>query len=290
MSEPVQTQFGFHLIKLDDLKEGQQQEFDEISLELDIEYSRLLAEDKLFEKADRLADLSLQAFNELTSVAAKLDLSLNRIDGVTRNGDSIFNQDPELVSNLFSQNSIEASENTPLFELGESILVARVIAHRLPETKDFLSVETQISDYLIDQESLELASSYADTVKQQIESNGSFKDLAEKLNLEVSTFDLIRGDTGFSSGLVEAIFSSSTPDIEQTKTLSYIEADKVFLIKINGYEAGKLEVFSDEERNSAKLQLSEQIGSRELNAFAEYLRDNAEIYIEPNLYDDLYDL
>ena len=290
MSEPVQTQFGFHLIKLDDLKEGQQQEFDEISLELDIEYSRLLAEDKLFEKADRLADLSLQAFNELSSVAAKLDLSLNRIDGVTRNGDSIFNQDPELVSNLFSQNSIEASENTPLFELGESILVARVIAHRLPETKDFLSVETQISDYLIDQESLELASSYADTVKQQIESNGSFKDLAEKLNLEVSTFDLIRGDTGFSSGLVEAIFSSSTPDIEQTKTLSYIEADKVFLIKINGYEAGKLEVFSDEERNSAKLQLSEQIGSRELNAFAEYLRDNAEIYIEPNLYDDLYDL
>ena len=78
-------------------------------------------------------------------------------------------------------------------------------------------------------------------------------------------------------------------DIDQTKALSYIEADKVFLIKIDGYEAGKLEVFSDEERDSAKLQLSEQIGSRELNAFAEYLRDNADIYIEPNLYDDLYD-
>ena len=61
MSEPVQTQFGFHLIRLDDLTEGQQQEFDEISQELDIEYSRLLADDKLFEKADTLADLSLQA-------------------------------------------------------------------------------------------------------------------------------------------------------------------------------------------------------------------------------------
>ena len=165
-----------------------------------------------------------------------------------------------------------------------------MIAHRLPETKDFLSVETQINEYLIDQESLELASGYADTVKQQIESSGSFKDLADKLNLESSTFDLTRGDTGLSSGLVEAIFSSSTPDIDNSKTLSYIEADKVFLIRIDGYEAGKLEVFSDEERNSAKLQLSEQIGSRELNAFAEYLRDNAEIYIEPNLYDDLYDL
>ena len=76
MSEPVQTQFGFHLIKLDDLKEGQQQEFDEISQELDIEYSRLLAEDKLFEKADRLADLSLQAFNELNS-------KLSRSEGLT---------------------------------------------------------------------------------------------------------------------------------------------------------------------------------------------------------------
>ena len=289
MSEPVQTQFGFHLIRLDDLKVGQQQEFDEIIQELDIEYSRLLAEDELFEKAERLADLSLQAFNELSSVAAKLDLSLNRLDGITRNGNSIFNQDPELINNLFSQNSIEASENTPLFELGESIIVARVISHRLPEIKDFLSVQIEINNYLIDQQSLKLASDFAESLKQQIDSNDSFKDLAEEFNLEASTFDLTRGDTELSSGLVEAIFSSSTPNLDVSNTLSYIEEDKVFLFKIGGYEAGKLEVFSDEERNSAKLQLSEQIGSRELNAFAEYLRDNAEIYIEPNLYDDLYD-
>jgi hypothetical protein len=51
-----------------------------------------------------------------------------------------------------------------------------------------------------------------------------------------------------------------------------------------------LELFNDEERNSAKLELSEQIGSRELNAFAEHLRKNAEVSVDPGLYSGLFDL
>ena len=291
ISEPVKTQFGYHLIRLDDLKQGEQQEFEGIRDELDLEYSRLLAEDKLFEKADRLADLSLQAFNELDSVANKLELPLNRIDGVTRNGGDLLNQDPELINILFSQNSIEASENTPLFELGENIIVARVVAHRLPETQDFENVQTQIRDFLISQESIALASDYASDLEQQGEANTSFSNLAEANNLEANSFAIIRGDdTELSSNLVERIFSFAAPSIDENQTFSYVEADKVFLVKIDGYEPGKLEIFSDDERNNAKLQLSEQIGSRELNAFAEYLREYAEIYVEPSLYDDLYDL
>ena len=106
LSDPVKTDFGYHLIRLDELKEGQQQEYQDIQPELDSEYSKLLAEDKLFGLADQLADLSLQAFNELNSVADSLGLSLSRIDGVSRNGATFFNQDPEIISILFSQNSV----------------------------------------------------------------------------------------------------------------------------------------------------------------------------------------
>ena len=148
LSDPVKTEFGYHLIRLDELKEGQQQAYQDIQLELDSEYSKLLAEDKLFGLADQLADLTLQAFNELNSVADTLGLSLSRIDGVSRNGATFFNQDPEIISILFSQNSIETGENSPLFELDDSIFVARVIGHRIPTTRDFSDVESGIKDYL----------------------------------------------------------------------------------------------------------------------------------------------
>ncbi|MCH2477379.1 MAG: SurA N-terminal domain-containing protein [Gammaproteobacteria bacterium] len=290
LSDPVKTDFGYHLIRLDELKEGQQQEYQDIQPELDSEYSKLLAEDKLFGLADQLADLSLQAFNELNSVADSLGLSLSRIDGVSRNGATFFNQDPEIISILFSQNSIETSENTPLFELDDSIFVARVIGHRIPTTRDFSDVESGIKDYLASQEAISLANNYAELIKPQFSDNASFEGNAGELNIEASEFDVSRGDTELSRGLVEMIFNSSSQDMAEGTIQTYIEGEKVFLIRVNNYEDGRLELFNDEERNSAKLELSEQIGSRELNAFAEHLRKNAEVSVDPGLYSGLFDL
>jgi len=290
LSDPVKTDFGYHLIRLDELKEGQQQEYQDIQPELDSEYSKLLAEDKLFGLADQLADLSLQAFNELNSVADSLGLSLSRIDGVSRNGATFFNQDPEIISILFSQNSIETSENTPLFELDDSIFVARVIGHRIPTTRDFSDVESGIKDYLASQEAISLANNYAELIKAQFSDNASFEGNAGELNIEASEFDVSRGDTELSRGLVEMIFNSSSQDMAEGTIQTYIEGEKVFLIRVNNYEDGRLELFNDEERNSAKLELSEQIGSRELNAFAEHLRKNAEVSVDPGLYSGLFDL
>ena len=290
LSDPVKTEFGYHLIRLDELKEGQQQAYQDIQLELDSEYSKLLAEDKLFGLADQLADLTLQAFNELNSVADTLGLSLSRIDGVSRNGATFFNQDPEIISILFSQNSIETGENTPLFELDDSIFVARVIGHRIPTTRDFSDVESGIKDYLASQEAISLANNYAELIKPQFSNKASFMDNTDELNIEASEFDVSRGDTELSRGLIEMIFNSSSKDLAEDNIQTYTEGDKVFLIRVSSYEDGKLELFNDEERNSAKLELSEQIGSRELNAFAEHLRKNAEVSIDPGLYSGLFDL
>jgi len=290
LSEPVKTEFGYHLIRLDELKEGKQQAYQDIQVELGNEYSKFLAEDKLFGLADQLADLSLQAFNELNSVADALGLSLSRIDGVSRNGAALFNQEPEIISILFSQNSIETAENTPLFEIDDSIFVARVIGHRLPTTRDFSDVESGIKDYLVSQEAISLANNYAEEIKTQFSDNVSFNDKADELNTEASEFDVSRGDTELPRGLIEMIFNSSSNDMVEGNIQTYVEGDKVFLLRVSSYEDGKLESFNDEERNSAKIELSEQIGSRELNAFAEHLRKNAEVSIDPGLYSGLFDL
>ena len=290
LSGPVKTEFGYHLIRLDELNEGEQQVYEDVQIELDSEYSKLLAEDKLFGLADQLADLSLQAFNELNSVANNLGLSLSRIDGVSRNGTTFFNQDPEIISILFSQDSIETAENTPIFELDDSIFVARVIGHRIPTTRDFSDVESGIKDYLASQEAISLANNYAELIKPQFSNKASFMANTDELNIEASEFDVSRGDTELSRGLIEMIFNSSNKDLAEGNIQTYIEGDKVFLIRVSSYEDGRLELFNDEERNSAKLELSEQIGSRELNAFAEHLRKNAEVSIDPGLYSGLFDL
>ena len=60
-------------------------------------------------------DLSLQAFNELDSVASKLELPIQVLNAVTRNTSTLLNQEPELIQLLFNPVSIEQTENTPVF-------------------------------------------------------------------------------------------------------------------------------------------------------------------------------
>ena len=59
------------------------------------------------------------------------------------------------------------------------------------------------------------------------------------------------------------------------------------MLRVN---SGKLEIFNDQERDSGKIALAEQLGSNELASFAKEMRENAVVEINPNLFSDAYDL
>ena len=287
ISEAVKTDFGYHLIRMDDIKPGQQQSFEDIEYELELEYSRLLAEEELFELADQMADLTLQSYNELSTVAEKMNLTKNNLDAFTRTGSTFLHQDPEMVNILFSPGSIELGENTPLFQIGDSVIVARAKAHRLPSTRDFVEVQGDIQSFIMNQEAMKLANNYADELKN--DESLVFGDLSQDDGIQVEDFQILRNSTNYSRGLSDAIFSLKKDLINQ-EIVVFSELENVYLAKISSVDTGNLSLFSDQERSDAKSDLSEQYGSQDLDGLAQSLRDNAEVFIEPGLYEGLFDL
>ena len=291
ISEPVKTQFGYHIIQLNELKAGIQQNFEDIEYDLRFEYSRLLAEETLFDLAGQMDDLSLQAFNELDSVALKLELPIQVMNAVTRNSSTLLNEDPELIQLLFNPVSIEQTENTPVFEINNTILVARVAEHRLPMIKEYSLVKDQIVSFLEAEMATKLAGDYANRILQDFSEFSSFEKLAEDNSLEVIGFDsVLRSNTDIPSSLLDPIFKFTKQDIENNKVIDVQDSENIYLIKLTEINPGKLEKFSDEERTAGKQQISEEIGSSELDAFAETLRENATVVVDDKLYNDLYDL
>ena len=287
ISAPVKTDFGYHLIRMDDIKTGQQQAFEDIEYELELEYSRLLAEEELFELADQMADLTLQSYNELASVADKMSLELNNLDAFSRTGSSFLHQDPEMVNMLFSPGSIELGENTPLFQIGDSVIVARAKAHRLPATREFSEVQTDIQSFLMNNTAMSLANEYAEDLKTQ--DSVIFDEIANEDGIQSEDFKILRNSTNFPRGLSEAIFSLHKDLIDQ-EMIVFSELDSVYIAKVSSVNSGDLSFFSDEERSGAKSDLSQQYGSEDLDGLAQSLRDNAEVFIEPGLYEGLFDL
>tara|TARA_Y100001970_G_scaffold28427_1_gene34822 strand:- start:331 stop:2223 length:1893 start_codon:yes stop_codon:yes gene_type:complete len=287
ISAPVKTDFGYHLIRMDDIKTGQQQAFEDIEYELELEYSRLLAEEELFELADQMADLTLQSYNELASVADKMSLELNNLDAFSRTGSSFLHQDPEMVNMLFSPGSIELGENTPLFQIGDSVIVARAKAHRLPATREFSEVQIDIQSFLMNNRAMSLANEYAEDLKTQ--DSVIFAEIANEDGIQSEDFQILRNSTNFPRGLSEAIFSLHK-DLIDKEMIVFSELDIVYIAKVSSVNSGDLSFFSDEERSGAKSDLSQQYGSEDLDGLAQSLRDNAEVFIEPGLYEGLFDL
>ena len=287
ISAPVKTDFGYHLIRMDDIKTGQQQAFEDIEYELELEYSRLLAEEELFELADQMADLTLQSYNELATVADKMSLELNNLDAFSRTGSTFLHQDPEMVNILFSPGSIELGENTPLFQIGDSVIVARAKAHRLPATKEFSEVQADIQSFLMNNRAMNLANEYAEGLKTQ--DSIVFDEIATEEGIQSENFQILRNSTNYPRGLSEAIFSLQKDLIDQ-EMIVFSELDSVYIAKVSSVNSGNLSFFSDQERSDAKSDLSQQYGSEDLDALAQSLRDNAEVFIEPGLYEGLFDL
>ena len=287
ISEAVKTDFGYHLIRMDDIKPGQQQAYEDIEYELELEYSRLLAEEELFELADQMADLTLQSYNELSTVAEKMSLKKNNLDAFTRTGSTFLHQDSEMVNILFSPGSIELGENTPLFQIGDSVIVARAKAHRLPSTRDFAEVQDDIQSFIMNQQAMRLANDYADELKNN--ESLVFGDLSEDDGIQVEDFQILRNSTNYSRGLSDAIFALKR-DLINEEIIVFSESENVYLAKVSSVDTGNLSLFSDQERSDAKSDLSEQYGSQDLDGLAQSLRDNAEILIEPGLYEGLFDL
>ena len=291
ISEPVKTQFGYHIIRLDDLKEGRKKEFAEIEGELTNEYSKLLAEDQLYDLAEQLDDLALQAFNELESVADELALDLNQISAITRNGSSFLNQQPELIDILFSPSSVEQFENTPVYEFNNSIIVARVIGHRFPETKSLNDVEDEIKSLLIAQKSIKIANEEAVKMLKELASGKTMTELSDFYQLELKKFDeLKRNDDVLPRILMDAVFATLKTNIDNNYYSTVTVEEDVYLFDVRRLNSGKLDDFNDQERDSGKIALAEQLGSDELASFTKQLRKNVVVEINPNLFSDAYDL
>ena len=291
ISDPVKTQFGYHIIRLDDVKEGRKKEFAEIEEELTEEYSQLLAEDRLYDLAEQLDDLALQAYNELDTVADRLALELNQISAITKNGSTFLNQQPELIDILFSPSSIEQSENTPVYEFNNSIVVARVVNHRLPETKSFSEVEDEIANLLTAQNSIEIANETAAQMLGLLSSGKTMTELSDLYQLELKEFnELKRNDDALPGAVTDAVFATLTNKIDSNHYSTIATGEEVYVFEVLQLNSGKLDNYNDQERDSGKIALAEQLGTYELASLTKELRENAEVEINPNLFSDAYDL
>ncbi|MBD08991.1 MAG: hypothetical protein CMD70_09790 [Gammaproteobacteria bacterium] len=168
---PIKTNFGYHIIRFDEMRAGEVQSFDVLRDQLVVDYQNARAEEIFYNTANDLADRAFDAFDELEGVAADIGYPLQTFTGLTRTGSvSPFINSTQLIETAFSNELLEQRENSTLVEIeSDHVMVLRVIEHHLPSQEPLEVVQSRIEEDLIQSLSSSLAEVAAENFLAQVE-------------------------------------------------------------------------------------------------------------------------
>jgi peptidyl-prolyl cis-trans isomerase D len=159
ISDLVESDFGFHIIRLTGIKAGKMKSFDQVRPEIEQELKRQKAARRFAESAEQFSNLVYEQADSLAPAAERFKLSVQRASGITRQAASVTAlNNPKLLTALFADDAIKNRRNTEAIETAPNTLVsARVVAHKPASVRPFEEVKGEIARQLAQQEALALA-------------------------------------------------------------------------------------------------------------------------------------
>ena len=161
ISTLVESDFGFHIIQLTDIKSAKQRSFEETKPELVEDVKKQQAQKKFAELAETFTNAVYEQSDSLKPIADKLKLEVKTAANVTRSaaaGATGVLANPKFLNAIFSTDAIEKKRNTEAFEVASKQLVSgRISQYTAARTLPLAEVKDRVREKLVVVRSFELA-------------------------------------------------------------------------------------------------------------------------------------
>lgn len=162
ISDLVKTDFGFHIIKLTEIKPSRGRALADVKTEIVAELKKQAFAKKYSQMAEVFSNTVYEQADSLQPVAQKLNLKIEQADHVVRapraGEQNIVLRNPKVLQALYSDDVLKNKHNTEAIEIAPNTLVAaRVVLHKAEATKPFAEVKEDVRKAVVHQESTRLA-------------------------------------------------------------------------------------------------------------------------------------
>jgi len=278
VSDIVETDFGFHIIKLTDINEAQTKSFEEVAS--DIRESLLYdqAMEKYFELQNTLAEIAFEVPDTLEDAANAVNLPVQETALFSRNTAPEELNLPALLDDAFSSELIEERLNSDIIELDdENIVAIRVIEHEPQRTQSLGEVRDSITASVKSTKAREAAQAWASDVAVKVRAG---EDVSALLSEKSATWEtpkaVPRNGGTLAAAVVETLFALA-PEGEGSVDVATTMNGDVAVVQLEGVNAAP--VLEAELGNSLKERLGQMKGQRLYEQYIEALRSQADVTI-----------
>jgi peptidyl-prolyl cis-trans isomerase D len=287
VSPPVKSQFGFHILKLEEIQAGEAKPFAEVRAELDSQYRKDRAAELFGERQDQMSELLEKGVTDLDKIAQDLGLTRGSIAEFLRGGGAEpLGSSVDLQQTVFSDATLNQGKIGGPVGLGEDRLVlVKVTAHHKAAVKPLTVVHDEIVALLKHERGVAGAKAAAEAAMAKLVAGQKLDELAKTWNALAEPARFVsRGDPSIPAALRTAIFEAPRPTatpVIRTATLDDGSTAVYVITRTRVADAGANPALTV-QMNESLLQRSAQ---GELAAYVLEAKRKAKIVKNPGVFE-----
>ncbi|MGB0848657.1 MAG: SurA N-terminal domain-containing protein [Thiolinea sp.] len=282
VSEPVKTEAGFEILRVNNITESTQKTFAEAKDDVDENYRAIEAEKLYLDKTDQAQTVAFEQSGDLAPAAEAAGVKVQQTDWVTRVKGEGVAENPKVLEAAFSEEVLNERKNSEPIELKDTqAVVVRVTEHEPAKQKALDEVKDEIVKTLTTQEARTMAAKKGEEVLAKLTETNDWSVLTEAGLGEASAVEkpgkIERVGSEVAQAIVSKAFGMTRPEAGKISWDSAVlpQGDYVF-IAIKSVEDGAKEI--DE---AAGQLFNGSVSNRESGALLKALRERAEIELKP---------
>jgi peptidyl-prolyl cis-trans isomerase D len=285
---PVRSEFGFHVIRLDDVLERGPLPLDQVRGELLSELRDREAESLYLELERGLSD-ALFEMTDMQAIAEAVGAELQTIEGFTRGGAAPFGANQAAINAIFDAPVLTGGQISEVIELDAvSAAIFRVTQYNEAMRQPLDEVRDEIEALVRSQQAESLLAERAEQILEAVDGGEDFGVAAEAAGATVSEPKLLtRQDTETDQLVLFEVFAAPKPAQDSAVTGRVRGLDGTYNVySLEAVLPGRPESIPLEQRDAGKAQLAQDSGVGDYVAFLQSLYYEAEVVINQDALEE----
>jgi len=262
---PVASDFGYHVIRVADIKPAKVKSLAEAAPEIEANLKKLSASRTFAENAESFSNLVYEQSTSLKPAADRLGLAVQQSPWIAKGASAVpALGNPKIQAEIFSDATIKGKRNTSAVEVAPNMLVAaRVIEHKPAELKPFAAVQAAIEKRLQRDEAMKATKAAGEARLKELQAG---KDTAFKWPAALPVNRQRPG--GLFPTVLDKVFRADAKKlpaylgVETPAGYSLVQVSKVI----------DLEKIDDAQRSQLAARLRDAVASEEMESALESLK------------------
>jgi peptidyl-prolyl cis-trans isomerase D len=283
---PVKTQFGYHIIRLDEIQPGKSKSFEEARPELESQVRRAHATDRFGEIQEQLQARLTEPGADLAALAQQFKLQQGEVKQFVKGAGGVpFGAAPQLQDLLFGEPPLALDKlGGPVLLGDDRLVIVKVLEHRQPEAKPLAEVRDSIVAAIAKDQGTQAALSAAQRAREQLLKGDSFEAVAQQLKVSADPAHFIgRNDPSVPAQVREAAFALPRPAGKPELRALPLSDGGAALVAVSAVRTAPAQ---DKEAEAGRaVQESERLGTAAALAYVDEVRRTASVRKNPKAFE-----